>query len=176
PEAARRGLTGLQLQAGDATEVRFRNLQLTLLEAPVPARPYPASKPPVAGKPAKVTFKKTTLDRAFRSEGVGMGDFNNDGKLDISAGSVWYEAPSKPGGEWTMHVLGTKANSFDIKTYGDTFMNWAEDLDGDGRQDLIVVDFPGKQTWWFQNPGSVGQASGLPWKKHVVVPVTNNES
>jgi putative membrane-bound dehydrogenase-like protein len=173
PEAARRGLIGLQLHSGDATEVRFRNLKLTLIESPVPARPYPASKTAADGKPAKVSFKKTTLDRAFRSEGVGMGDFNNDGRLDISAGSVWYEAPSKPGGEWTMHVLGTKANSFDIKTYGDTFMNWAEDVDGDGRQDLIVVDFPGKQTWWFQNPGN---GSREPWKKHVIVPVTNDES
>ena len=97
-----------------------------------------------------------------------MGDFNNDGLLDISAGSVWYEHPAKPDDAWKMHVLGEKPNEFDIKTYGDTFMNWAEDLDGDGRQDLIVVDFPGKQTWWFQNPG---HASKEPWKRHVVVPV-----
>jgi hypothetical protein len=200
PIAARRGLIGLQLHSGDATEVRFKNVKLTLLEAPIPARPYPASKPTADGKPAKVSFKKVTLDRAFRSEGVGMGDFNNDGFLDISAGSVWYENPgSVPSTKysvpsavkeadaeirnpkskienpqpWTMHVLGAKANSFDIKTYGDTFMNWAEDLDGDGRQDLIVVDFPGKQTWWFQNPGHTSQE---PWKKHVIVPVTNDES
>jgi hypothetical protein len=173
PEAARLGVIGLQLHSGDATEVRFKNLKLTLLPSHVPARPYPVSLPPADGKPAKVSFKKTTLDRAFRSEGIAMGDFNNDGRLDISAGSVWYEAPSQPGGEWTLHVLGTKANSFDIKTYGDTFMNWAEDVDGDGRQDLIVVDFPGKQTWWFQNPGLASQEA---WKKHVIVPVTNNES
>jgi hypothetical protein len=72
-----------------------------------------------------------------------------------------------------MHVITEKPNSFDIKTYGDTFMNWAEDLDGDGRQDLVVVDFPGKQTWWFQNPG---HASKEPWKRNVVVPQTNDES
>ena len=56
-----------------------------------------------------------------------------------------------------MHVIAEKPNDFDIKTYGDTFMNWAEDVDGDGRQDLIVVDFPGKQTWWFQNPGHASE-------------------
>src|SRR4029079_19456068 len=130
----------------------------------------------------KVSFKKTTLDRAFRSEGVGMGDFNNDGYLELSAGSVWYENPgatpqsaiqNPQSSGWKMHILREKANSFDIKTYGDTFMNWAEDVDNDGRQDLIVVDFPGKQTWWFQNPGHASQA---PWKKHVIVPITNDES
>jgi putative membrane-bound dehydrogenase-like protein len=173
PVAARSGLIGLQLHSGGETEVRFKNLKLTLIQPPVPARPYPASKAAGEGKSAKVSFKKTKLDGAFRSEGGGMGDFNNDGLLDISAGSVWYEQPSKPDGEWKMHVLGEKANSFDIKTYGDTFMNWAEDVDGDGRQDLVVVDFPGKQTWWFQNPG---HASKEPWKKHAIVPVTNNES
>ena len=83
-----------------------------------------------------------------------------------------------------MHVLGEKPITFDIKTYGDTFMNWAEDVDHDGRQDLIVVDFPGKQTWWFQNPGQslslplpLGEGRGEgAWKKHAIVPVTNNES
>jgi hypothetical protein len=46
-------------------------------------------------------------------------------------------------------------------------------VDGDGRQDLIVVDFPGKQTWWFKNPG---HAASEPWKRNVVVPQTNDES
>jgi putative membrane-bound dehydrogenase-like protein len=197
----RKGVIGLQLHSGGKTEVRFKNLKLTLLASHVPALPYPVSKPPAEGTSPKVSFKKTTLDRAFRSEGVGMGDFNSDGFLDISAGSVWYENPGHPvpgtkysvrstspsaDGEiqdpkskiqnWTLHVLGETPNSFDIKTYGDTFMNWAEDVDGDGRMDLIVVDFPGKPTWWFQNPGHAGQASSLPWKKHQVVPVTNDES
>lgn len=179
PEAARRGIIGLQLHSGEATEVRFKNLNLTLLPSHVPVLPYPASKASAEGERVKVTFKKTTLDRAFRSEGVGMGDFNNDGFLDISAGSVWYENPGpearsvSEGSPWTMHVLGEKPNSFDIKTYGDTFMNWGEDINRDGRLDLVVVDFPGRQTWWFENPG---HASAEPWKRNVVVPVTNDES
>lgn len=176
PAAARRGVIALQLHSGGPMEVRFRRLDLKLLPTAVPARPYPATRAAAPRPPQQVRFRKTTLDRAFRSEGVAMGDFNQDGRLDIAAGSVWYAAPEQPGQVWTMQVLGEKPHQFDIRTYGDTFMNWAEDVDGDGRLDLIVVDFPGKQTWWFQNPGLMGQAARQPWKKHVVVPVTNNES
>ena len=38
--------------------------------------------------------------------------------------------------------------------------------------DVVVVDFPGTPTWWFENPNGKEQ----PWLKHVLTPVTNNES
>ncbi|WP_425615012.1 PVC-type heme-binding CxxCH protein [Anatilimnocola sp. NA78] len=170
---ARQGVIALQLHSGGKTEVRYKNLQVSIPTSSKPAVGYPSSKPNADGKPAgKISFKKTTLDPRFRSEGVAMGDFNNDGKLDIAAGSVWYEAPATPGKDWKMHAITAQPNEFNIKTYGDTFCNWAEDFNGDGRQDLLVVDFPGKPTWWFENPGTTDKA----WEKHRAVPVTNNES
>ena len=36
--------------------------------------------------PRTVTFKKTVLDREFRSEGVAVADVNRDGKPDVLAG------------------------------------------------------------------------------------------
>ncbi len=170
PQGARRGIIALQLHSGGKTEVRFKNLKLTLLTGIEKSGPYPTSKPLEEGK--KLSFKRTKLDDKFHSEGVGYGDFNSDGKLDIAAGSVWYECPADRSGPWKMHSILDKPKEFDIKTYSDTFMNWAEDLDGDGRQDLIVVDFPGAPTWWFQNPGN----KGGPWARNRMVPVTNNES
>ena len=45
-------------------------------------------------------------------------------------------------------------------------------MNGDGWTDLVVVDFPGKETWWFENPGQSSDG----WKRHAATPVTNNES
>ena len=47
-----------------------------------------------------ITWKKTVLDTKFRSEGVAVADVNKDGKIDILAGEVWYEAP-----DWKMHEI-----------------------------------------------------------------------
>lgn len=119
----------------------------------------------VAG--SAVGFERTRLDDKFRSEGVAAGDFNHDGRLDVAAGSVIYLAP-----DWRMVSVTEAPQEFDPHNYSNSFCNFAEDLNGDGWDDLIVVDFPGKETWWFQNP----REAGGPWPRHVVAPVTNNES
>ena len=104
-------------------------------------------------KPASISFKRTQLDTKFRSEGSCVGDFNGDGKLDIGAGSVYYAAP-----DWKMISVLEKPEEFDPHNYSVSFCNFAEDVNGDGRTDLIVVDFPGKQTWWFEQPEKAGAA------------------
>ncbi|MFQ5734342.1 MAG: FG-GAP repeat domain-containing protein, partial [Planctomycetaceae bacterium] len=47
-----------------------------------------------AGRAADVQWKRVKLDGRFRSEGVAAADVNRDGKMDVLAGDVWYEAPS----------------------------------------------------------------------------------
>jgi len=127
-----------------------------------------ACAPAAAGeKGAKLGFKRTVLDTKFRSEGVAVGDFNHDGLADIAAGYVYFAAP-----DWKMHPVVDNAKEYDPHQYSNSFGNWADDLNGDGWQDLIVVDFPGQRTWWFENP----QASPGAWPRHVGTPVTNNES
>ena len=126
----------------------------------------------------EIQFEKRQLDGKFRSEGVAVGDFNRDGKNDIAAGFVWYSAP-----DWKMQAISLEPPSasnsvlgspphYDPKGYSNSFCNFAHDCNGDGWLDLIVVDFPGTPTWWFENP----RGTERPWNRHLCIPVTNNES
>ncbi len=126
---------------------------------------YPRSTVAAAGK--KIGFKRTQIDTKFRGEGVAVGDFNHDGKLDIAVGSVYYAAP-----DWKMHVIGEKAEEYDPHGYSNAFMCFADDLNHDGWTDLIILGFPGRESVWLENP----QGGDKPWKRHVICPVTNNES
>lgn len=209
PQGAKAGQIALQLHSGGPMEVRFRNLSVHLLE-PVPpfvTQGIPAGQWPRSETPAgetKITWKRIQLDDLFRSEGVTIADFDNDGHMDIATGSVWYPLhspfPSRPSksaaeeslsGESASQELSLKLGGgqfvqpqaipiidppeeFNPKGYSNTFCNFPQDLNGDGWMDLVVVDFPGKPTWWFENPGPNGQ--GQAWKRHMITPVTNNES
>jgi hypothetical protein len=123
-------------------------------------------------------WKKVILDRTFRSEGVAVADVNRDGRPDVLVGDFWYEAPN-----WTMHVI-RRDREFDaaarskgyygdgLKSYSECMCCWADDVNGDGWVDQIVIGFPGKPAYWYENPkGAPG-----PWKEHVVWHSACNES
>lgn len=141
-------------------------LGITVITAVLVVLPVVAQQP-LRSDPAPVRFVKKQLDDHFRSEGVAVGDFNRDGRMDIAAGVVWYEAPA-----WRIHPLVLDPPAYDPKRYSNSFCNFVLDVNQDDWPDLIVVDFPGTPTWWLENPGR----AGIPWRRHVVVPVTNNES
>src|SRR6478735_4148755 len=105
-----------------------------------------------------IAWKKHVLDTRFRSEGVAVADVNRDGRLDVIAGNVWYEAP-----HWTPHEI-RPAPAFDGATgYSNSFINFAMDVDRDGWPDLLLIGFPGKEAVWLENP----RGGGGPWREHL---------
>ena len=111
-------------------------------------------------------FKKTVITNQFVSEGATEADVNKDGKLDIIAGAFWFEAPA-----WKRHEL-TKGDTFNIRTYGNSFLNFAMDVNQDGWMDYIRVDHPGEPVVWFENP----QNKPGYWKMHLINKSLGNES
>src|SRR5713226_2327002 len=100
--------------------------------------------------PPVITWKKTVVDKVFRSEGVAIADVNKDGRLDILTGDVWYEAPN-----WTMHEIrkpGDYGAAPGRPGYSRSFLCWTEDLNHDGWPDLIVIGWPGDPCHWYENP------------------------
>lgn len=116
----------------------------------------------------KISWKKTVLDKTFWGEGVAIADVNKDGKIDVLVGDVWYEAP-----DWKRHeIRPCPKEGYDPKIYSKSFCCWAEDLNGDGYPDLIVVPFPGAPMYWYENPrGKEGH-----WKEHLLWHSSCNET
>jgi hypothetical protein len=147
---------------------RFLCLATALAAAATLPRLGAEPTPQRVGAPGtSVSWKKTTVDRAFRAEGVAVADVNKDGSMDILVGDVWYEGP-----DWKKkHVLRVD-RTFDLLKYTECFACWADDINGDGWPDLVVVGFPGKPCHWYENPRN---KPGL-WKEHLIWPSACNET
>ena len=133
-------------------------------------------------------FEKITLNKEFWAEGADVGDINNDGAMDVVSGPYWYEGP-----EYTKrHKIYSDSKSSTIKwsktstelirgfagglgnrnEYADNFICFTEDCNDDGWADVMVIGFPGKATYWYENPRGEEKL----WDRHVVIEVTDNES
>ena len=93
-----------------------------------------------------VGFERIEIDAYFRSEGVASADVNKDGKQDVVVGDYWYENPS-----WTPHEI-RKPRKPNRGGYTEAFAVYAEDFNGDGWTDILVIPFHGKDARWYENP------------------------
>ena len=118
-------------------------------------------------QPDTIQFKKITLTKDFVSEGVAVGDVNHDGKLDVMAGSFWFEAP-----KWNRHNITKPKIFFPDTAFSNSFLDFSMDVNQDGWIDLIRVGFPGEELVWYENPKN---ESGY-WKEHMIYRHIGNES
>jgi hypothetical protein len=117
---------------------------------------------------APIAWKKTVVEGKFRSEGVGIGDVNKDGKLDVLIGDSWYESPT-----WAKQDIRKPGDYGDgLHSYSACMTCWTDDVNGDGWIDQVVVGFPGSPAYWYENPkGKPGH-----WPQHEIWHSACNET
>lgn len=103
-------------------------------------------------------FKKYTIT-GKHGHGLGFGDINGDGKIDIVTRNGWLEAPEKPFEEnWKFH------QEFELGTASVPII--VADVDQDGFNDLIVGQGHDYGLDWYRQ--ELGKASH--WTKHPIDP------
>lgn len=116
---------------------------------------------------ATPSHRRLQLDDKFYAEGAVFADLNHDGAMDVVAGPFWYEGPAYK----VRHEI-YEPKPYDPLKYSENFIAAANDVDGDGWTDVLVIGFPGLDAAWYRNPG---HREGR-WAKHHVHAPVDNES
>ncbi len=117
------------------------------------------------------SFKPIQLTDIYYSEGANAGDIDGDGIADAVYGPYWYQ-----GTDFTRKHEIYKPKAQPRERYADNFFSWLYDFNGDGRNDVFVVGFPGTPGFVYENPGRDGFEKNKHWPKHQVIDSVCNES
>jgi hypothetical protein len=122
--------------------------------------------------PDEGNWRRTLI--ASEASGLGVGDIDGDGKLDITSSEIsgkdknrkigWWKNPGDGSGNWKKYIIGTSEGG-----YPDRFA--IADFNTDGRPDIIVTDEeqpvePKWKVYWFEQPSNPQNSN---WKKHILV-------
>jgi len=98
-------------------------------------------------------------------ETVGVFDVNNDRRLDLVSGALWYEGPAFV----TRHFITTPTR---FQEYQNDFSTIPLDVDGDGWTDFITAGWEDKSIYWRKNP----EARDREWKTYDIGETGNVET
>jgi hypothetical protein len=101
-----------------------------------------------------IISEKESPGTARYAHGLGMGDLNNDGNADLIITEGWWESPENPKMvPWKFHAVTLGAPAAQM---------YVQDLNGDGRQDVISSSAHELGIWWHEQKPS-GE-----WETHLI--------
>ena len=135
---------------------------------------YPEVIPNCPGEPVRIfklvrdeqgrgtgEFEQYTISEGPSGHGMGFGDINGNGRVDIILAEGWLEAPEDPySGLWTFH------QEFSLGSASCPVL--VHDINGNGHNDLIVgQSHDYGLDWWEQQVDENGNRT---WVKHAIDP------
>ena len=125
-------------------------------------------------KKGKVEWITTLIGANTSDEGIGLGDLDGDGDLDIATGRraegayeplelVWFENPGDASGDWKSYSVAKTSHPIDRIEIGD--------VNGDGKAEIVLAEerYPGLEPdgniFWYQYQES---PQGK-WQKHWII-------